>query len=322
MKDRIERITNTPPWLNRKHSTRKRALNLFITIITWIGITVLFYIGFSLLFDTLLERELKVSYKVLEREYSQLSNRYDSIERALQNLEDRDLNVFNALFESEPIDIHSRDQIDNSRDNEQLLRLTNKELGELLISKTSVMQQNLSQLDIARDRLIDTIISMGSMVNNIPSIQPIINKQLTLLTASFGLRIHPFYKSLVQHNGIDYTTPEGSRVFATGDGIVRNTASKKISSTGISITIDHQNGYKTVYNHLSKVTVKKGQKVRRGDIIALTGNSGLSLSPHLHYEIIYNGEHIDPIHYFSDELTPDEYSRIMEVAQRGMQSFD
>ena len=151
--------------------------------------------------------------------------------------------------------------------------------------------------------------------------QPVINNDLTLVTASFGMRIHPFYKSLSQHNGVDFTVPEGSRVFATADGTVTE-ATRRNSPTGLTVTIDHGNGYQTRYGHLSKTSVKRGQKVNRGDIIALSGNSGLSLAPHLHYEVIYNGQSVDPLNYFFMELSPAEYHRLIRIAQSGMQSFD
>ncbi len=111
------------------------------------------------------------------------------------------------------------------------------------------------------------------------------------------MRIHPFYKSLSQHNGVDFTVPEGSRIFATADGTVTE-ATRRSSTSGLTVTIDHGNGYQTRYGHLSEISVKKGQKVNRGDIIALSGNSGLSLAPHLHYEVIRDGKPVDPIDYF------------------------
>ena len=135
------------------------------------------------------------------------------------------------------------------------------------------------------------------------------------------MRIHPFYKSLSQHNGVDFTVPEGSRIFATADGTVTE-ATRRSSTSGLTVTIDHGNGYQTRYGHLSEISVKKGQKVNRGDIIALSGNSGLSLAPHLHYEVIRDGKPVDPIDYFFLELTPREYRSLQNIAQSGMQSFD
>ena len=120
---------------------------------------------------------------------------------------------------------------------------------------------------------------------------------------------------------MDYTIAEGSSVFATADGVVREISDKN-STLGKTIVIDHGNGYQTSYSHLLSTLVRRGQKVERGDVIALTGNSGLSLAPHLHYEVRYNDLRVDPIHYFFMELTPDEYQRIIRIAQSGMQSFD
>ena len=120
---------------------------------------------------------------------------------------------------------------------------------------------------------------------------------------------------------MDYTVAEGSSVFATADGVVKEISDKN-STLGKTIVIDHQNGYKTSYSHLLSVVVRRGQKVQRGDVIALSGNSGLSLAPHLHYEVRYNDMRIDPIHYFFMELSPDKYQRIIRIAQSGMQAFD
>ena len=157
--------------------------------------------------------------------------------------------------------------------------------------------------------------------NRIPAIQPIINKQLTLLTTSYGMRINPFQKVLRSHQGVDYAIPEGSRVFATADGTVKE-VSLRNSTSGQTVVIDHGGGYETLYSHLGRIGVRRGQRVRRGDIIALSGNSGLSLAPHLHYEVRCNGMRVDPIHYFFMELSPDDYQRMMRIARSGMQSFD
>ena len=148
-----------------------------------------------------------------------------------------------------------------------------------------------------------------------------LNKQLKLLTAGYGTILNPFYRTLKSHQGVDYTVGEGSSIFATADGVVKEISDKN-STLGKTDIIDHGNGYQTSYSHLLSVGVRRGQKVQRGDIIALSGNSGLALAPHLHYEVRYNDIRIDPIHYFFMELTPNEYQRIIRIAQSGMQSFD
>ena len=133
--------------------------------------------------------------------------------------------------------------------------------------------------------------------------------------------MHPFYRTLHDHQGVDYTIPEGSPVFATADGYVKEIKGKN-STSGITVIIDHRNGYVTSYSHLQSVKVKRGQKVERDHIIAYSGNTGLSLSPHLHYEVRYNDMRVNPIHYFFRELTAGEYQRILRIAQTGMQSVD
>ena len=179
----------------------------------------------------------------------------------------------------------------------------------------------MARLEECYGNLDSAMQHIGSKRNNIPSIQPVTNHELTLLTAAYGTLMHPFYRTLQFHQGVDYAVPEGTRIFATADGVVKEIKGKT-STSGITVVIDHRNGYTTSYSHLQSVKVKRGQKIQRGDIIALSGNSGLSLAPHLHYEVRHNGTRVDPIHYFFMELTPDEYQRIIQIAQSGMQSFD
>jgi murein DD-endopeptidase MepM/ murein hydrolase activator NlpD len=181
--------------------------------------------------------------------------------------------------------------------------------------------QQATKLESSWQRINELGEQLGDKSQSIPSIQPVLNNQLTLLTAGYGTILNPFYRALKSHQGVDYTVAEGSSIFATADGVVREISDKN-STLGKTIIIDHQNGYKTSYSHLMSVLVRKGQKVQRGDVIALSGNSGLSLAPHLHYEVRYNDLRVDPIHYFFMELSPDEYQRIIRIAQSGMQSFD
>ena len=257
----------------------------------------------------------------LRREYTALVQRYDTLTTVMRNLSERDRNVFRILFESDPYDFDSEYERKQAATYENIFNRSSRRLKRELRERVAEMETRLDELNDTYLDLQARIDSAGSRCDNIPSIQPVINKQLTLLTASYGMRIHPFYKTLQSHQGVDYTIPEGSRVFATADGTVREVAQRN-STSGQTVVIDHGNGYETSYNHLSKIDVRKGQQVRRGDIIALSGDTGLSLAPHLHYEVRYNGMRVDPIHYFFMELSPTEYQRLMRIAQSGMQSFD
>lgn len=300
---------------------RQRVIRILTQGLVWFGVAIIYYIGFSLFFDTPAEYQLKHSTDALREEYNNLSARYDSLEMVLNNVADRDRNVFNILFESTPYELDAEFAKERLALREKLLSKSNRRLSRELASGVDLLELKLSQLEGSYLRLHDDTESVGKGINNIPSIQPVINNQLTLLTAGYGTLMHPFYRTLQSHQGVDYTIPEGSRVFATADGIV-STISGRNSTYGQSIVIDHYNGYQTQYSHLSKTNVRRGQRVRRGDIIALSGNSGLSLAPHLHYEVRYNGMRVDPIHYFFMELSPEEYRRIIRISQSGMQSFD
>ncbi|MEG0789473.1 MAG: M23 family metallopeptidase [Alistipes sp.] len=307
--------------LRKRKQVKQNVIRITIHAFVWLGAAVLYYFAFSIFFDTPVEYNLKHSTDQLRSEYEVLSNRYDSLNVVLENVVERDKNVFRILFESDPYDFDSEYENKKMTTYETILTKSSSKLKKELQTRITTMETQLSALNESFLAMQARIDSMGDKCKNIPAIQPIINKQLTLLTASYGMRIHPFYKTLRSHQGVDYTVPEDSRVFATADGVVKDIALRN-STSGQTIVIDHGNGYETSYSHLNQTNVNKGQAVRRGDIIALSGNTGLSLAPHLHYEVRHNGMRVDPIHYFFMELSPADYQRMIRIAQSGMQSFD
>lgn len=315
------KTTATPPGTEPKRAFRRKLSRFIIHMFVWIGIAVGYYVIFSLFFDTPNEYRVKSSTAQLEAEYEALVQRYDSIEMALDNVAERDKNVFHILFEADPYDLESEYSANKLAAYEKMLSKSTSELNREFNDKMKRLNKKMNELSGTYTTLQGKLAAKGDAANYIPSIQPVVNNGLTLMTASFGLRIQPFYKTLALHAGVDYTVPEGSRVFATADGWVKEIALKR-SSVGSYIIISHDNGYETQYNHLSKVSVKKGDFVRRGDIIALSGNTGLSLVPHLHYEVKHNGMRVDPIHYFFMELSPSDYRKLKSIAKSGMQSFD
>lgn len=304
-----------------KTAKRKQRTRRAIQALAWFGAAVVYYFLFSYLFDTPAEYELRHSTDRIKHEYQTLLAEYDSLSVVVDNIEERDRNIFAILFDSEPYDFDSEYNNQRVELHESLLSKSNQEMAEMLQSSLNGLEQKMQLLDESYSTLNDGVSRLGSMRNNIPSIQPVTNHELTLLTAAYGTLMHPFYRTLQEHQGVDYAIPEGTRIFATADGVVKEVKGKN-STSGVTVVIDHRNGYTTSYSHLQSVKVKRGHRVQRGDIIALSGNSGLSLAPHLHYEVRHNGMRVNPIHYFFMELTPDEYQRIMRIAQSGMQSFD
>ena len=300
---------------------RNKATRFITTLLTWVGAAVVYFVLFSLLFDTPAEYELRHSTDRMKAEYEVLSARYDSLNMVVENVIARDRNIFGILFESTPYDFNSDYEQQRLSLHEKLLEKSKHQMLRDLTMQTNNLEERLAELELTYSTLHSNLDAVGDSRNNIPSIQPVINHQLTLLTAGYGMLMHPFYRTLQSHQGVDYSIPEGESVFATADGVVKEVLGKT-STSGITVVIDHGNGYSTSYSHLQKAKVKRRQKVRRGDIIALSGNSGLSISPHLHYEVRYEGVRVDPVHYFFMELTPEEYQKIIRIAQSGMQSFD
>jgi murein DD-endopeptidase MepM/ murein hydrolase activator NlpD len=171
------------------------------------------------------------------------------------------------------------------------------------------------------DKLIGLATEKEEMLRRIPAIMPISNKDLTRTASGWGYRIHPIYKIRKFHYGMDFTAPTGTEIYATGDGKVTRRQSAK-RGFGNNIVIDHGYGYTTIYAHLIRFNVRVGQTIKRGDIIGYVGSSGTSTAPHLHYEVKLHGKNIDPVNYYFNDLTPEEYERMIELAMKSGQSFD
>jgi murein DD-endopeptidase MepM/ murein hydrolase activator NlpD len=171
------------------------------------------------------------------------------------------------------------------------------------------------------DEVYGLVKNKAQMMASIPAIQPIANKDLTRLASGYGMRMHPIYKTEKMHSGMDFTSPVGTEIYATGDGIVA-----KVEyfgrGYGNNVIIYHGYGYESVYGHMSKMVARQGQKIKRGDIIGYVGNTGTSTGPHLHYEVRKNGNAINPVNFYYDDLTPEEYQKMVELSQQAGQSFD
>ena len=304
-----------------KFHDKYRIMPHVIKFLVWVAAIIAWWVIISLSIDMPLEYRLRHSTDDLRVEYDKMSVRYDSLNLVLENVIRRDENVFRKLFESNPYDISADMERERIELYEKLMRMDNDELSEVLDKKIQSAIKEEHNVLKSFENLKYNISTNNISIDYIPAIQPVNNRQLTLLAAGKKPLINPFHRTIREHHGVDYLVPEGTPVFATADGTVK-ILSEKNSSHGKAVTISHANGYETSYSHLLDIRVKKGQKVKRGDIIALSGNSGLSFVPHLHYEVIYNDTRVDPIHYFFLELKPDEYQQMIRIALSSMQSFD
>lgn len=289
--------------------------------LTWVGMVLIWSVIISFVLDMPNEASLRKTNDEKRDAYDNLIERYDSLAMVLENVTARDENVFRKLFESNPYDLNTSYSNERHELHRELIDLSDDELLDMLDGYLMSADRKREKLLKSYDDLSYAITTTTLSDDCIPSIQPVNNKQLTLLAAGKKPLINPFHRTMREHHGVDYLVPEGTAVFATADGVVKS-LSEKNSTHGKAITIDHGNGYETSYSHLLDIRVKKGSQVKRGDIIASSGNSGLSFVPHLHYEVIYRDTRVDPVHYFFMELSPEEYQRIIRIALSSMQSFD
>lgn len=298
-----------------------RILTFSVHLLLWIASVTLFYVLLSIFVDMPAETELRNTNNKLNSEYNKMSYRYEELTEVIDNVVARDENVFRKLFESNPYDLTIDDDEERIALHESLMDLDNDELLSVLNNKLQSAENDKDALTRSYEDMMYAHENTSLSIDCIPAIQPVNNRQLTLLAAGKKPLINPFHRTMREHHGVDYLIPEGTAVFATADGTVQS-LSEKNTTHGKAITIDHGNGYQTSYSHLLDIRVKRGDKVKRGDIIAMSGNSGLSFAPHLHYEVIFNGTRVDPVHYFFLELNAEEYQRIIRIALSSMQSFD
>ncbi|MEE1167829.1 MAG: M23 family metallopeptidase, partial [Alistipes sp.] len=282
---------------------------------------IAWYVVFALVIDMPSEYRLRHSTDGLREEYDKLEARYQKLSAVLDNVVERDKNVFRKLFQADPYDLNAKEENNRQELNAMLSELSNGDLQQILSSRVKSVQQQTGRLVKSYEEFGDAVVSDYMTLRCVPSIQPVNNSRLTLLASGKKPLINPFHRTMTEHHGVDYLVPEGTAVFATADGRIDN-LSEKNSTNGKAVTIDHGNGYKTTYSHLLDIRVSEGERVKRGDIIALSGNSGLSFAPHLHYEVSLFGTRVDPVHYFFMELSADDYQRIIRIALSSMQSFD
>lgn len=308
--------------ISTKLSKRKyRILSTTINILVWLAMIAAWYVVILFTVDMPAEYELRHSTDELRSEYSNMTARYAELNEVMDNVIRRDENVFRKLFESNPYDLTIDDDQRRIELHESLINMDNDELLTELDNRVQKAEADKDALTRSYEDMMYALETSSLSIDCIPAIQPVNNRQLTLLAAGKKPLINPFHRAMREHHGVDYLIPEGTPVFATADGTVQS-LSEKNTTHGKAITIDHGNGYQTSYSHLLDIRVKSGQSVKRGDIIALSGNSGLSFAPHLHYEVIYNSMRVDPVHYFFLELNAEEYQRIIRIALSSMQSFD
>ena len=274
---------------------------------------------YSLFFDTPRERQIRNENRILLEEYEQLSARKQMVDTVMSEVQRIDRDIYRLIFETEPVALESNPSRGMAYQN--LLLSTSEEIVHHSARKLDSLMRNDSLSTSEYDMLVIRGENKAEMLPHFPAIQPIENRDLTLIASGFGHRVHPIYKILKMHEGIDFSAPVGTPVYATGKGVVKS-ATRSERGLGNQILLDHGYGYETLYACLDEFHVRNGQEVNRGDLIGTVGNSGLSVAPHLHYEVHLDGEAMNPINYFFLELSPADYHRLILISMLSGQSFD
>lgn len=297
-------------------------LRFFAYFVGSVIIALIYWLILAAFIDSPKEKALKREIEQLTIQYDLMNKEMDNLDKILGHLKETDDNLYRTIFEAEPIPATLREGgIGGVNRYKELEGYDN---SELVVETTKQLDKIRKKIYI-QSKSFDDLISMAKnkeeMLSCLPAIQPISNSDLKRTASGWGLRIHPIYKIVKFHYGMDFTAPQGTDIYATGDGTVESVIYSR-RGYGNHIIINHGFGYKTLYAHLDRPNVRNGQKVKRGDVIGFVGNTGASLAPHLHYEVELNGEKIDPVNFYYNDLTPEEYERIVEIASRTGQSFD
>jgi murein DD-endopeptidase MepM/ murein hydrolase activator NlpD len=278
---------------------------------------------YSNFFESPKELILKNEVKELEFYYQKMSKDVVTLSGILDNIEHRDDNIYRVVLGAEPIEKSVRHAgvggVDRYADIKEK-DIAHEDLVVALNEKIDLLRRKLYIESKSQDEVVSMAEKKEKHYAAIPAIQPISNKQLLALSSGFGWRTHPIYKVKKMHPGIDFAASIGTPIYATADGTIAE-LSVKFSGYGKMVEIEHGFGYRTRYAHMHDFAVRRGQNVKRGDLIGYVGNTGLSTAPHLHYEVFINGGQVDPVHYFYNDLTPAEYEKVLELASIENQSL-
>ena len=288
-----------------------------ITVIAAILLSIL-----SIFFDTPDERQQKRENKQLVTQYEILNKKLHRIELTMEKIKETDDNIYRTIFGAEPIPLSLRVAgVGGINRYHELEGFSN---SELVIHTSRKLDKMVRQLDIqwkSYTEVVKLAEEKEAFLSSIPAISPIADRDLTRFASGYGYRIHPIYRTRKMHTGIDLTAPTGTDVYTTGDGKVIKTGYTP-GGYGKKVIIDHGFGYKTLYAHLSEINVVRGQKVKRGELIGKVGSTGRSTAPHLHYEVRKNNKTENPVNYYYNDLTPEQYEEVISISSRMNMSFD
>jgi murein DD-endopeptidase MepM/ murein hydrolase activator NlpD len=268
------------------------------------------------------DKETNLKYELMKDNYTVLNDKVKGLQKQMGDLEKRDNEVYRSIFEANPVSDSARTKaIEQKKEVEKISLMSDDELGKNIAKTLDNIGARAVYQEQSYNSIEKLIQNQDAKLSSIPAIQPVSNKDLDRIASGFGMRIHPIYGIGKMHNGLDFTAPQGTPIYATGDGIV--TAAAAGGGAGNHVIINHGYGYETEYMHMVRIKATVGQKVKRGEVIGWVGSTGASTGPHCHYEVHVNGEPVDPVYFFFNDLNAEQYDRLLKMAATGSaKSFD
>ncbi len=269
------------------------------------------------------ELQAKRRYELLRDNYRSLQERVKAMEGQVASLEKRDNEVYRSIFEANPLPDSARAKlIEQEKELAKVSKIEEDEFGADIARQLTSLSSRVSVQFQSYEHIAKLIKNQDAKLASIPAIQPVSNKDLSRVASGYGVRIDPVYGTPKMHRGLDFTAPQGTPIYATGDGKVSQ-AIRQEGGYGNHVKINHGYGYETLYAHMVRIKVRPGQRVKRGEIIGWVGNTGKSTGPHCHYEVHVNGNDVNPVHFFFNDLNAEQYDRILKLASTGSaKSFD
>jgi murein DD-endopeptidase MepM/ murein hydrolase activator NlpD len=302
--------------------TSKRIVRAVLVLLSIAGGAFLFAILLYTFFQSPNEKMQARELEYMKLQYEILNDKLDNMELLLTDMEQRDNDLYRVMFEADPIPAAVRRSGFSGSDRYASLygyRNSGSVVGAA--QKLDMIASQLYHQSLSYDELFDLARNKEAMLACIPAIFPLKETEIKYISSYFGHRPDPIYKVTKFHSGMDFSAQLGTETYATGDGVVAD-VEKKEWGYGNMVTIDHGFGYKTRYAHLKKAVVRKGQKVKRGQLVGYIGNTGKTTGVHLHYEVLKNGTPVDPINFLYNDLTPDEYEQILQQSTLPTQTMD
>lgn len=302
-------------------TVRQRALSILRRLFVGMGLGAGSFLILLFIFGSPSEKELRIENARLLAQYNVLSHRLDEALGVMQDIQQRDDNLYRVVLQADPVsDAIRKAGYGGTNRYEQLRDMANSELVINTTSKLDMLNRQLYIQSKSFDEVVELCKSHDEMLKCIPAIQPVSNKDLKKTASGYGVRIDPIYKTTKFHAGMDFSASPGTPVYATGDGVVVKAGWE--TGYGNTIEINHGFGYLTRYAHLSAYKVKRGQKVVRGEVIGEVGSTGKSTGPHLHYEVHVKGKVQNPVNYYFMDLSAEDYDKMIQIAANHGKVFD